>query len=415
MLNKKRALFLIFTLLLSILAFAGCNNKNEGAKEGTTTPTAAPTTAPTASATATPAPTATPVPVDYSNASLKDTYADYFKMGVILNGRTVTDPKIQELVKTNFNSVTTENEMKPESLLDYQTSISDPKYDESPATNFRNADPILKFAKDNGIKMRGHTLVWHSQTPRWLFTEGYSQKPDAPFVSREKMLKRMENYIKQVMEYANTNYPGVIYAWDVVNEAINPSDGQADGLRTTSSLWYQVVGDDYIEKAFEYARKYAAPDQKLFYNDYGTEDPTKMSDIIKLVQKIKTEGNIDGIGMQTHITTASPNLMQIDSSARKYAELGLELQVTELDMNTALNTEDEFTKQATRYKRLFLYFKKWKDDGINLSCVTFWGVSDNQSWLNAANKPAYPLLFNADLSKKPAFFGVLQDPSIPLY
>lgn len=407
MIKKSKMLILTITLMILATIVTGCkSSKTDSAKENSTTPTVAPTNKPTA----------TPKPIDYENATIKDVYKDDFSCGVILNGWTVNDEKWQNIVKENFNSVTCENEMKPDSLLDRQTSISDPKYDEAPAVKFWNADPILQFAKDNGIKVRAHTLVWHAQTPRWFFSEGYSDAPDAKLVTKEKMLKRMENYIKAVMEHANTTYPGVIYAWDVVNEAVNPGDGEVNGLRKKDSLWYQVVGPEFIEKAFEYARKYAAKDQKLFYNDYSTDEPGKVVYISELLSKIYKQGNIDGIGLQTHVGMTSPSLSQIDSSVRDYAKIGLEIQVTELDVLTHENTKEEMEKQAVRYKRLFLYFKNWKKQGINISNVTFWGLADGQSWLTGlTGEESFPLLFDDEYKKKPAFYGVLQDPKIPLY
>jgi endo-1,4-beta-xylanase len=203
--------------------------------------------------------------------SLKEIYKDNFSMGVAVSNVELS-PARKELIAEQFNSLTAGNELKPDSLLDYATCISDPKYNDNPAVKFDRAKPILDFAQKNGIKFRGHTLVWHSQTPRWFFAEGYSTDASAPLVSGELMLKRMENYIKQVLEYTQTNYPGLIYAWDVVNEAVNPGDNEENFLRTRDSLWYQVIGSGFIEKAFEYARKYADKDVKLFYNDYKRAD-----------------------------------------------------------------------------------------------------------------------------------------------
>lgn len=411
MYSKKKVLLLTMLLFVIMTAFAGCGNNN-AANDEQATPTAAPTQAPTQAPTVAP----TEVPIDYETATPKDVWADYFYMGAVLNGQNINMQNYKDLVINNFNSFTMENEMKPDAILDYQRSVSDlAKYNESPAINFARSENAMKFAKENGLKMRGHTLVWHAQTPRWFFTENYSNAPNAPYVSRELMLKRMENYIKQVLEYTQTNYPDIIYAWDVVNEAVNPGDGDPKGLRT-ESLWYTVVGDDFVEKAFEYARKYAAPGVGLFYNDYNTEDPMKVKYTCKLLKPIVEAGNIDGIGMQSHIGFTSPSLSTIDASVREYAELGLEIQVTELDMGLTTNTEEDFLKQATRYKRLFLYYKKWKDEGINLTSVTFWGTTDDRSWLNKPGVPSYPLLFNGvTLEKKPAFFGILLDPDIPLY
>ncbi len=264
--------------------------------------------------------------------------------------------------------------------------------------------------------MRGHTLVWHSQTPRWFFAEGYSMETTAPLVSKELMLKRMENYIKQVLEYTQTNYPGLIYAWDVVNEAVNTGDGEEGGLRSKDSLWYQVIGPEFIEKAFEYARKYADPEVKLFYNDYNTEDKGKMLAIYDLVKGLKEKGLIDGIGLQSHYTIDSPSIIDIESSIRKYAELDVELQITELDMGLEENTEEAFMHQAIRYKRLFTAFNHLDETGAaNITNVTFWGLSDDISWLSKPGVPSYPLLFDKYLMQKPAFFGVILSSDVPLY
>lgn len=347
--------------------------------------------------------------------SLKEVYKDLFSMGVAVTAGEIS-PNRKELIRQQFNSLTPGNELKPDSLLDYETCISDPRYDDNPAVNFAKAEHILEFAKEAGIPVRGHTLVWHSQTPRWFFAENYSKDADAPLVSKELMLKRMENYIKQVLFYTQTNYPGLIYAWDVVNEAINPDGGDENGLRTKDSLWYQVIGPEFIEKAFEYARKYAGSDVKLFYNDYNTEDKGKMRHIINLVKRLQEKGLIDGIGLQNHISVDSPSLIDIDASIREYGELGLEIHITELDMSLKENSEEEFLRQASRYKRLFMFIKNLDEsDAANITNVTFWGLSDDISWLNKPGEPNYPLLFDGYLLQKPAFWGVVQSPDIPLY
>ena len=347
--------------------------------------------------------------------ALKDVYKDNFSVGVA-----ATVPELalkrQELIKQQFNSITPGNELKPDSVLDYATCISDKKYDDNPAVNFDRVMPIFEFAKKAGLKMRGHTLVWHSQTPRWFFTVGYSKDANAPFVSKDLMLKRMENYIRQVIEYAQTNYPGMIYAWDVVNEAINPSDVEPGGYRSSDSLWYQVIGPDFVEKAFEYARKYADKDVKLIYNDFNTEDPGKMIYIYDLVKGLKDKGLIDGIGLQTHITIDSPSLVNFQNSLMKYGSLGLEIQITELDMGMTENTDAAYMNQAKRYKRLFTAIKNMDDTGkANITNVTFWGLSDDISWLSKPGVPSYPLLFDGNLLQKPAFWGVVLSPDIPLY
>lgn len=347
--------------------------------------------------------------------SIKEVYKDMYSMGVAVTASEIP-PERRELIKEQFNSLTPGNELKPDSILDHATSISDPKYDDNPAVKFDRVIPILDFAQEADIPVRGHTLVWHSQTPRWFFTEGYSQSADAPLVTKELMLKRMENYIKQVLEYTQTNYPGLIYAWDVVNEAINPGEGDENGLRVKDSLWYQVVGPEFIEKAFEYARKYAEPDVKLFYNDYNTEDKGRLLHIKRLVRGLQEKDLIDGIGLQTHMQIDSPSLVDINSSIMEYGELGLEIQITELDMGLLDNSEEEFLRQAMRYKRFFTFINNLNESGVaNITNVTFWGLSDDISWLNKPGIPNYPLLFDNYLLQKPAFWGVVLSPDIPLY
>ncbi len=348
--------------------------------------------------------------------ALKEVYKELYSVGVAATVSELSGDDRKNLIKQQFNSITPGNELKPDSVLDRTTSLSDSKYDESPAVNFNRVKPILDYAKENGLLVRGHTLVWHSQTPRWFFTVGYSDDTNAPFVSKELMLKRMENYIRQVLEYTDTNYPGLIYAWDVVNEAINPSDGAEGGYRSKDSYWYQVIGPEFVEKAFEYARKYAKPEVKLFYNDYNTEESSRMVAIYELAKGLKEKGLIDGLGLQSHYKVDSPSLMDVEASMRKYGELGLELQITELDMGMGENTEDAYMRQAKRYRRLFTIYKNLEETGVvDITNITFWGLSDDISWLSQPGKPSYPLLFDKYLLQKPAFWGVILSPDIPLY
>lgn len=411
----------------------GCGNKGEDLpEEGTVTaaPTQAeaapePTKEPTPEPTATTAPTPTEVEkevrtdfyisaIDEALPSLYEAYTDYFSIGVALTASEVINEIKAEVVLDHFNSMTCGNEMKPDSLLDREGCVT-VGTEECPVLNFKSCDAMLQFCMDNGIKMRGHTLVWHSQTPDWFFMEGYSNKKDAVMVSKEVMLARMENYIRQVMEYVNTNYPGVVYAWDVVNEAILPGDGDENGMRVQDSMWYKCVGPEFVEKAFEYARKYAEPDQKLFYNDFNTYEVAKRQAIIKLVEKVQAQGNIDGIGMQSHIGMSSPTLDDFETTIRKFAETGLEIQITELDINLDSNSEEDLMKEGTRYKRVFFMLKNLVDTGAaNITNVTIWGLTDERSWLNKDGL-RYPLLFSQFLETKPAFWGILQDEGIPLY
>ncbi|MDE7300370.1 MAG: endo-1,4-beta-xylanase [Lachnospiraceae bacterium] len=430
--KKSSACFLLAVVL--ILGTAGCGGKNgeeeatPSAEPGITAPATEPTepaSQPTQPEEPTKAAEPTEIPkevrtnfyvssLDEELPSLSEAWKDYFSVGVALTANELNNEFKTDLIVQQFNSMTCGNEMKPDFLLDRAKTLSEGT-ETCPVLSFRSCDGMLQFCMDNGIKMRGHTLVWHSQTPDWFFMEGYSNHQDAVFVSREVMLERMENYIRQVMEYVNTTYPGVVYAWDVVNEAIAPGDGEENGMRVDDSLWYQVIGPDFVEKAFEYARKYADPEQKLFYNDFNTYETSKRIAIVNLVNKIREQGNIDGIGMQSHIGMSSPTMDDYETAICKFAETGVEIHITELDIGLDSDSEENLLKEGKRYKRLFFLLKNLMDSGkANITNVTFWGLTDDGSWLNKDGK-RYPLLFNQLLETKPAFWGVLLDDGIPLY
>ncbi|MCR4780490.1 MAG: endo-1,4-beta-xylanase [Ruminiclostridium sp.] len=327
--------------------------------------------------------------------SLRDTYADLFRIGMAVSPAILSKPQYAELVKAQCSSITAENDMKPEAILDYGTSISDlDKYQEAPAMKFDHLNVELGFARDNGMTVRGHTLVWHSQTPEWLFYKDYDRSGE--LADRELMLKRMENYIKGMMEWTTANYPGLISAWDVVNEAA----ADEGGMR--KSLWYQTVGEDYIEKAFEYARKYAPEDAKLFYNDYNSYQKKKQEDILTFLRPVAAAGNIDGVGMQSHIGTYM-SINEYMLALKKYVEeLGVEIHITELDIG-ADKSDDWEEKQGKYFSRFMKKIIELKNEGVPITSLTLWGISDSLSW-KAGDRP---LVFRDDLSRKPAFDAMI--------
>ena len=341
--------------------------------------------------------------------ALKELYKDQFLVGLAVPDLVLNTPAYSDLFLQQFNSLTMENEMKPSYILDEAASKNNlSKYKEHVALNFNSYKTGMEYAKQHGIAVRGHTLVWHSQTPEWFFYENYDTQ--GQLADRELMLKRMENYIKDVIEWTETNYPGVIYAWDVVNEAVADYFGQgAAPMRQEDSLWYQVIGEDFAEKAFAYARKYTKlyakdRDIKLFYNDYNEYFPAKRDGIVALLKPIKEAGNIDGVGMQSHFDTKRP--LEGDSgymtAVRKFRdELGLELHVTELDIGIAEGDTRE--SQGQYYQEFMEALLKEKRDGANITSVTFWGLTDGLSW----RAEEQCLLFDDDLSRKPAFEGVV--------
>lgn len=346
---------------------------------------------------------------DTSNyPSLQELYKEQFRIGIAVPDAVLNTPEYSKLFATQSNSMTMENEMKPAYIMDQAASKNNlTEYKEHVALNFNAFKNGLEYAKNHDIAMRGHVLVWHSQTPDWFFYENYDTS--GKLADRELMLKRMENYIKEVIAWTETNYPGVIYAWDVVNEAVADYFGAGPApMRQEDSFWYQTIGEDFVQKAFAYARKYsnqyAGDRMKLFYNDYNEYFPAKRDGIIALLKPIKEAGNIDGLGMQSHFDTKRP--LEGDdgymTAVRKFRdELGLELHVTELDIGIAAG--DSEASQGAYYQQYMEALLKEKRDGAKITSVTFWGLTDGLSWRSGDRC----LLFYDDLGRKPAFEGVV--------
>ncbi len=448
---KKRFRFLIL-MCMCVWVLAACGAKQEKVDiipsqtpnaEGTPTeapatptPKATPTEVPAAptpkaTPTVTPTPTAEPRMVQgydigpaTSGIALKDGFEKYFKVGTALNGAaletgTLRSEAMTEITKYHFNTVTYSNMMKSCYLLNQNGSIKNvAEGNPEPAVSFDTVIEGLEFCKENGIGMRGHTLVWHTQVPDWFFREGYTN--DGAYVDRDTMLMRMESYIRQVLTFTQENYPGVIYCWDVVNEAVEIAVGSYETesgfkVRTQSgdgrNLWYDVIGWDYWVKAFEYARKYAAPDVKLFYNDYNTFMSEKTDAICKLASYLKERGLIDGIGMQGYMDLSFPNIYGSSSFATaltRFGKLGLEVQITELSISCPDNSAESYEKQAKRYRSVFsALIANDTDHGgeVNITSVTFFGLMDQ--YMFYAGNTDYARLFDKDLQPKPAFYSIL--------
>ncbi|MEO5890009.1 MAG: endo-1,4-beta-xylanase [Ferruginibacter sp.] len=334
-----------------------------------------------------------------STKGLKDYYKNYFTMGVAVSPRSLKTGEA-DLVVQQFGSMTPENAMKMGPIH--------PKENEY---NWRDADSIAAFAKRNQLKLRGHTLCWHNQTPDWLFKDSAGKQ-----VSKEVLLQRLKDHITTVVK----RYKGIVYAWDVVNEAI--SDSKDEYLR--NSLWYQICGEDYIAKAFQYAHE-ADPDALLFYNDYNEISPVKREKIYRLVKSLKDAGiPIHGIGLQGHWAINEPTHSQLDSTIRRFTELGLKIQLTELDISVypkehnarekkpedanTIFTPGKEQQQIDIYKMCFEIFRKYRE---YISAITFWNISDRNSWLDnfpVRGRKDYPLLFDAALKPKKAFWEVVK-------
>jgi endo-1,4-beta-xylanase len=333
---------------------------------------------------------------DLDLPSLSEKYKDYFKVGVAVPYKALTNPVDVALIKRHFNSITAENEMKPEALEPYEGTF-----------NFSIADEYLNFCKKNNIAIRGHTLVWHQQTPSWFFENPQTgEKLTNSEKDKKILLERLRKYIQTVV----SRYKGRIYAWDVVNEAID--ENQPDGFRRSD--WFNILGPEYIEKAFIYAHQ-ADPNALLFYNDYSTENPIKREYIYKLIKGLKEKGvPIHGVGLQCHITVSWPSVEEVERTIKLFSSIpGIKIHVTEIDISVAKEFGEDIDEETKRYlliqqarklKDLFEVFKKYKNV---VTSVSFWGLKDDYSWL----KGDFPLLFDKDYQPKFAFWSLI-DPSV---
>lgn len=340
--------------------------------------------------------------------SLKKAYEQDFKIGAAINSWQLIGngsyQKAKPLITSQFNSITMENQMKPESLL--STSTRESEDNTAVVINTDTLDLVLGLARDNGLVLRGHTLVWHSQTPEWFFHEGYD--PDKSYVSKDTMRTRMENYIRQVLQYCQDNYPGVVYAWDVANEVVAD-----DGTMRTNSSWYKVYGDaSYVTDAFRFARKYAAEGVSLFLNDYNEYIPAKRDKLYELAKELYDQGLCDGIGMQSHYTMTYPTVALVKVAIQKYNSIApgkIQIQLTELDVHNTYNTASGQKSVAQKYKSLFEMLVDMRRGGVNITGVTFWGLTDADTWLTSFKREtSYPLLFGGDYAAKSAYFAVLE-------
>ncbi len=374
-------------------------------------------------------------------------------VGAAVTGQEINNRRVWEIITTHFNAVTLGNELKPDALFNYSNAVC-PGTEEAelngetitvPKINFYKAenmlDKILQWNKKNpedALKVRGHVLVWHSQTPEWLFHEDYDKQK--PYVDKETMNKRLEWYIRTVLTHftgGDSEYKDLFYGWDVVNEAVSDSTGtyrtdsenpneplSNDTHGNNSSWWHVYQSNEFILNAFVYANKYAPADLELYYNDYNECSGQKTAGILELLRAVKaTDGaRIDAMGMQGHYNMDSPNYSEIDMAIRMYAQVVGNVQMTELDMKASEDydgspesKEKEFEAQAKRYGAIYWALKSAdKEEGVNVTALTFWGTADHLSWLqsrsdvgggNTTGLPECPLLFDEHYEKKPAFYA----------
>ena len=371
----------------------------------------------------------------------------------------ISDDTLMELVEKHFNAVTFGNELKPDALFNYQidgnsvptkTITFEGEELQVPVVNDAGdsldfsradamADKILEWNNahpDQKIRIRGHVLVWHSQTQEWFFHENYDITK--PYVNKETMNRRLEWFISSVFDHyfgeaANGKYDGLFYGWDVVNEAVIGNTYRTDKVSAAESLseirhgnnsswWHVYESNEFIINAFKYANKYAPANVELYYNDFGETDNTKCEGIVKLIKDVKSaEGTrLDAFGMQAHYNVDGFSAAQFKSVAKKYAQAAGKVQLTELDFKasstydgTAATKESEYTKMAYCHKNLYEAIKALKAEGANVSGITVWGVIEPNSWLHsqsnlgggASGSAQCPLLFDGNYKAKPAYWA----------
>lgn len=377
-------------------------------------------------------------------------------VGCAITGAEADDPKVMEILTTHFNAVTLGNELKPDCIFNYSNSMVpgietaelNGETIEVPKTYFGRAEKILdkilawnEEHPDREIKVRGHVLVWHSQTPEWFFHEDYDK--NKPYVDKETMTKRQEWYIRTVLTHftgEDSKYKDLFYGWDVVNEAVsdgggyrtdneNPNENLSNDTHGNNSSWYHIYGNnEYIINAFIFANKYAPQDLELYYNDYNECSLQKRTTICELLTELKEkegapgEGTrISAMGMQGHYGMESPTTTEFKVAMQFYGEIVGNVQITEMDLkasDTYTGTDEskaeEYEKQKQRYNLLYFEMKNTnKLDNVKVSGITFWGTVDHYSWLqttsnvgggNTSGLKQCPLLFDEHYEPKPCFY-----------
>ena len=343
--------------------------------------------------------------------TLKDALKDKFLIGVAMNEAQITeaDSSSVAIIKNHFNSITAENCMKSEELQPVEGEF-----------NFKLADQFVKFGEENNMYIIGHTLVWHSQAPKWFFTDATGKD-----VTREVLIERMKNHIFTVVG----RYKGKVKGWDVVNEAFE-DDGS-----WRNSKFYQIIGEDYIRLAFQFAHE-ADPDADLYYNDYSMSHEGRRNTVVKMVKDLKSQGvRIDGVGLQGHMDMVFPDLDEFEKSMLAFAETGVKLMITELDVTVLprpgidvgaeISASFEYQQKLNpyaeglpdsvsialnnRYNDIFKLFLKHSDI---LERVTLWGVYDGQSWRNnwpVRGRTDYPLIFDRNFQPKPVVKSIVEE------
>ena len=334
---------------------------------------------------------------DYRGESLSETYEEYFKVGACMSSSQLHNTENRKIAKHNFNSLTAENEAKPQHVLDQEACKAGlTKGKDFVAITMKPFEKLYNFCEASHIGVRHHTFVWYSQTPDWFFTEDYTA--NGKLASKDLMLKRMENFIQVTLDSINDRWPELVYAVDVSNEAID------NGIRKSNNKWYDTVGDDFVYYAFKYADKYKADWQDLYYNDYSFDYNESNCEFAlnTLLKDVIKEDLIDGVGIQGHIDV--DNIQHLINDAKMIYQKGLKCQITELDITVNSDSKEDFAKQEKAYKNLIMsVLESNEKQETDINAVIVWGFTDDTSWKRGQN----PLLFTSTFKKKPAYYGFL--------
>ncbi|SHN28550.1 endo-1,4-beta-xylanase [Cyclobacterium lianum] len=343
-------------------------------------------------------------------SSLKAAFEGKFHIGAAMSSRHINNqnqPSI-DVLKSHFNSIVAENNMK--------SGLIQPREGEF---NFETADKFIEFGEANDMHIIGHTLIWHSQAPRWFFTDSNGDD-----VSAEVLTQRMKDHIHTLVG----RYKGKVKGWDVVNEAI------LDDGSWRKSKFYEILGEDFVKLAFQFAHE-ADPEAALYYNDYSMANEGKRAGVVKMVKNLQDQGiRVDGIGMQGHLGLEHPEIEEFEKSILAYAELGVTVMITELDisvlpsprrnMGAEISTNVDYQQSLNPYteglpenvqnqfdERYLSFFKLFLDHHDKISRVTFWGINDGDSWKNGwpvRGRTDYPLLFNRDNTPKSVVRDIIE-------
>ncbi|MDD6035676.1 MAG: endo-1,4-beta-xylanase [Lachnospiraceae bacterium] len=413
----KKLRYYLCAVVLGTVMLAACGKKPAEPQPPTEVPVVTPEATVTPEPTKAPEPTQKPTPTPMGSnlpegINLKNTYGKTFgRIGTCINQFQLSDLDVWKMIEQNYNSITMENEMKPDAVLyDYKKQLTTEEakalgyvipenYKEStvPELRFYFTDRALDFCAKYNLGLRGHTLVWHSQTPTWFFRVDY--KPDGEFVTPEVMNARLEFYIRSVMGHVYDHENGnVLYSWDVVNEYVHAEN----------SGWAAVYGEEeltpsFVKLAFEIAddvlRQYEIRDNvSLIYNDFNTYSETLQ--ILKLLEFINADGKIcDGVGMQSHLSESNPHVIKYMTAMKKFLEAGYEIHVTELDVG---NSNEIY--QAKYFYDLMGSILELKQSGAEINGITLWGLSDVNSWRSDEK----PLLYKTLKTPKLSYYKVLE-------